>query len=176
MTRLAVLASGIQDEIAHYQHDDCWIHADKLSAKLDLWHAALPPDLHLAALNKQEKTLTLVQERSLCLVHILYIDARLQLYCRLFKASHHAAREKEQQMQNQDMKVEQAQEHEHEHEHEQEQASPSLEGLLQKAPRHISDVNTDFAVQLARIASLLYNEHAIFTRCWLVMYVPNHTT
>lgn len=170
MTRLAVLASGIQEEIAHYKHGDCWIHATKLSAKLDLWHAALPPDLHLAALNKQEKTLTLVQERSLCLVHILYIDARLQLYCRLFKASNHASRGKEQQMQNQDTKEERSQEHE------QEQAPPPLEALLQKAPRHISDVNTDFAVQLARIASLLYNEHAIFTRCWLVMYVPpNHT-
>lgn len=150
ITRLALLASGIQGEVAHYQPGDCWIHANKLSSKLDLWHQALPPDLHLAVLNKQEKTLTLFQERALCLMHMLYIDARLQLYCRLFKASHHAEKE--------DL--------------EQEQNSPSIEDLFQKVPRHISEVHTDFAVQLARIASLLYSEQAIFTRCWLVMYVP----
>lgn len=155
MTRLALLASGIQEEMAHYQHDDRWTHANKLSSKLDLWHAALPPDLHLAALNKEGKTLTLVQERALYLMHMLYIDARLQLYCRLFKASHHASPGDKQERQE-----------------EQEQDSPSLEGLFQKVPRHISDVHTDFAVQLARIASLLYNEKAIFTRCWLAMYVP----
>lgn len=156
MTRLALLASAIQEEMAHYQHDDCWTHANKLSSKLDLWHAALPPDLHLAALNKQGKTLTLVQERALYLMHMLYIDARLQLYCRLFKASQHASPGDKQ---------ERAQE-------QQEQDSLPLEGLFQKVPRHISDFHTDFAVQLARIASLLYNEKAIFTRCWLAMYVP----
>lgn len=152
MTRLALLASGIQEEMAHYQHDDCWTHANKLSSKLDLWHAALPPDLHLAALNKQGKTLTLVQERALYLMHMLYIDARLQLYCRLFKASHHPSPGDKQERQE-----------------EQEQDSLSLEGLFQNVPRHISDVHTDFAVQLARIASLLYNEKAIFTRCWLAI-------
>ncbi|KAL4898829.1 hypothetical protein BDW74DRAFT_184353 [Aspergillus multicolor] len=151
MTKLAILASGIQNEMVLFKAD-YWAHADRLSLQLDLWHQSLPPQLHLAALNKPEKGVTILQERAIYLMHMLYIDSRLQLYCQLFKASgenrdgtgiglHQIAPD----------------------------SRLSLETLFKQVPKHICDMHTNFSIQLARMITLMFSHEAIMTRCWLVI-------
>ncbi|KAI9376312.1 hypothetical protein BJX61DRAFT_419542 [Aspergillus egyptiacus] len=157
ITKLTLIASGIQDEMAHYQRQpqcDYWAHADELAGRLDKWFRDLPADLHLISLNTERQTVPVLQERALYLMHMLYIDMRLQLYCQLFKAS--------QQSQSSSCASAQIQGRR--------DSNPSLEKIFSKVPQHISDLHTGFAIQLARIVSLLYNHGAIMTRCWLAIH------
>ncbi|KAL4757333.1 Zn(II)2Cys6 transcription factor [Aspergillus foveolatus] len=151
MTKLALLASGIQDEMVLRQAD-YWAHADRLSLKLDLWHQGLPPQLHLAALNKPEKSVTVLQERAIYMMHMLYIDSRLQLYCQLLKASQSGTN-------GTGIGADQFQQ----------DPGCSPETLFKQVPKHIYDVHTDFSIQLARIIMLMFSNEAIMTRCWLVI-------
>ncbi|KAL3462127.1 hypothetical protein BJX64DRAFT_148626 [Aspergillus heterothallicus] len=146
MTKLTIVASGIQDEISSYG-PDYWAHADVLSSRLDAWYQSLPPDLHLSALaipgnNPKQRRMNILQERALYLMHMLYIDMRLQLYCQLLKSSYVIAAEQEEGF---------------------------LERLFQQIPPQIADAHREFAMQLTRIVSLLFEENAIMTRCWLVI-------
>ncbi|KAL2813011.1 hypothetical protein BJX63DRAFT_432299 [Aspergillus granulosus] len=143
MTKLALIASEIQNEIVLCQQD-YWNHADPLSKKLDLWYQELPLELHLAALSKleEEKTVTILQKRGAYMMHMLYIDSRLQLCCQLLNAAQAF----------------------------QSDSDPLfLESLFNQAPGHFWDTNTGFAIQLSKILSLMFTNQAIMTRCWLVM-------
>ncbi|KAL2801578.1 hypothetical protein BJX63DRAFT_438688 [Aspergillus granulosus] len=143
MTKLALIASEIQNEIVLCQQD-YWNHADPLSKKLDLWYQELPLELHLAALGKLEgeRTVTILQKRGAYMMHMLYIDSRLQLCCQLLNAAQAS----------------------------QSNSVPFfLESLLNQVPGHFCDMHTGFAIQLSKILSLIFTNQAIMTRCWLVM-------
>ncbi|KAH8430979.1 fungal specific transcription factor domain-containing protein [Aspergillus melleus] len=144
MTRLVLVASEILAEMAECQDSSFWIHADRLAGQLDQWHQALPPELHLAALSSVDRTLT--QEKALYLMHMMYIDSRLQLYCRLLEGFQNCTGGPSPQ--------------------------PSvhlLGSLFNQVPKHMCETYTAFSIQLARIASLLYSQEVIMTRCWLVV-------
>ncbi|KAL4911183.1 hypothetical protein BDW74DRAFT_142520 [Aspergillus multicolor] len=145
MTKLTLLASGSQDEIAAHGAT-YWSHADTLSSRLNTWHHNLPPDLHLDALTRDDgkRSVTILQERALYLMHILYIDMRLQLHCQLIKASYvsHRGPEADENF---------------------------IERLFAQVPSQTLDAHMTFAVQLAGIVSLLFRETATMTRCWLVI-------
>lgn len=143
MTKLALLASQIQAKITPLR-DGSWSKADELSADLDKWYYSLPPDLQLATLTKQEEAVTSQQRYGIYLMHMLHVDMRLQLFCRLIKGF--AA-------------------------HREMQDLSFLETFYHQIPRQNLDDHKDFSIQLARIASLLYEEEAILARCWLVMYM-----
>ncbi|KAL4902117.1 hypothetical protein BDW74DRAFT_67162 [Aspergillus multicolor] len=151
MTRLSLLASGIKNEMVLFK-DNYWAHADRLSLQLDLWHQDLPLQLRLAALNKPEKGVTALQERAIYIIHVLYINSRLQLYCQLFKASQSGTNGTGISM--------------HQINH---NPRLSLETLFKQIPKHICDVYTDFSIQLARIITLMFSSEAIITRCWIVI-------
>jgi hypothetical protein len=150
MTKLILLASELQQEITSYG-PNYWSHADMLFARLDAWHTSLPPDLKLTALliNPHEHNrnpVTEYQMHALYLMHLLYIDIRLQLYRQLLTASC--------------TYITCAEEYE-----------ALSDSMFEKVPRHVANTTVGFAVQLTRIASLMYAESAISARCWLVMYV-----
>ncbi|KAJ1715637.1 hypothetical protein NYO67_2139 [Aspergillus flavus] len=137
MTKLALLASQIQAKITSLR-DGSWSKADEISADLDKWYYSLPPDLQLATLTKQEEAVTSQQRHGIYLMHMLHVDMRLQLFCRLIKgfATHREV-----------------------------QDLSSLETFYHKIPRQNLDDHKDFSIQLARIAALLYEEEAILARC-----------
>jgi hypothetical protein len=151
MTKLILLASEVQHEISSYG-PNYWSHADMLFARLDAWHTSLPPDLNLTVLlsNLHEhnyKPVTECQTHALYLMHLLYIDIRLQLYRQLLKASYTSIGCRG--------GVEDG---------------TFLDSVFKQVPRHIASTNVGFAVQLTRIASLMYAESTLSARCWLVMY------
>jgi hypothetical protein len=144
MTKLALIGSEIQNEIIS-SPQDYWSHADPLSVKLDLWYQELPPELHLAALSRleEEKTVTELQKRGTYMMHLLYIDSRLQLCCQLLNAAQMTWR-----------------------------SDPDplfLQTLCRQVPEAFFDIHTGFAIQLAKILRLMFTNQAIMTRCWVVM-------
>ncbi|KAL5341877.1 hypothetical protein BJX70DRAFT_395244 [Aspergillus crustosus] len=141
MIKLAMVASEIQDDIRQHEHSDR-SYVNELSAKLDAWYYSLSPDLHLAAPTKPDMTVTALQERAIYLMHILYIDLRLQLFCQLLKTSRGFAKD---------------------------QSQVSLEELFGQVPGHIRDDHTAFSIQLSRTISLLYDNKSIMARCWIVI-------
>ncbi|KAL3491541.1 hypothetical protein BJX62DRAFT_237138 [Aspergillus germanicus] len=149
ITKLVLLASDIQHIIPSHG-PDYWSHADMLFGRLDAWHASLPPGLYLTTLinnahDRSHERVTDCQKSALYLMHLLYIDMRLQVYRQLIKASYPNMPDAG--------GLQEA----------------LLENVFKQIPRHVADINVGFAVQLARIASLMYAESAIFARCWLVM-------
>jgi hypothetical protein len=152
MTKLILLASELQQGISPYG-PNYWSHADMLFARLDTWHTSLPPDLNLTTLlinthDRNDKPVTECQTHALYLMHLLYIDIRLQLYRQLLTASCTDI------------------------------TGPAGDGdeallgsVFQQIPGHVANTTVGFAVQLTRIVSLMYAESAISARCWLVMYV-----
>lgn len=142
MTRLALVSSGLQSEMAQSSQVD-WVHTEMLSTKLDQWYEDIPPALHIAALGASNKVMTDVQKRAIYMMHTLYIDSRLQLYCRLFKASQVSQRDSDPFL---------------------------LETLLKRTPLHFSKLHADYANTLARILSLMFDEGNLMTRSWLIMY------
>ncbi|KAL3459493.1 hypothetical protein BJX64DRAFT_291162 [Aspergillus heterothallicus] len=144
MTKLTLLAAGIQDETSSYgsNYDS---HADTLSTRLDSWYESLPPDLHLEALamsNPIARRKSNLQERAVNLMHLLHIDMRLQLYCQRLKARYVAGVESDEE---------------------------SLQTLFAQIPKPTADAHLEYAVQLAKIASHMYEQRAIVTRCWIAI-------
>ncbi|KAL2796610.1 hypothetical protein BJX66DRAFT_335854 [Aspergillus keveii] len=144
MTKLALIGSEIQNEIVS-SPQDYWSHANPLSVKLDRWYQELPAELHLAALSRieEEMTLTELQKRGTYMMHLLYIDSRLQLCCQLLNAAQTTSRE---------------------------DPDPFfLQALCRSVPEQFFDIHTGFAIQLAKILCLMFTNQAIMTRCWVVM-------
>ncbi|KAJ0425043.1 hypothetical protein BJY00DRAFT_275753 [Aspergillus carlsbadensis] len=149
MTKLALIGSEIQNEIVSSPLD-YWSHANPLSVKLDLWYQELPPELHLAALTAlgEEMTVTELQRRGTYMMHLLYIDSRLQLCCQLLNAAQMTSRARS----------------------EDSGSDPFfLETLCRQVPEPFFDMHTGFAIQLAKMLCLVFENQAIMTRCWVVM-------
>lgn len=146
MSKIALTSAQIY---AALQRTDqlAWPDTTKFTEMLDSWYHELPTSLHLAALVSPDNQLSLAQTRSLMLVHVIYLGTRLHLHQHLLKLiesrSQHSARVSG-------------------------QLEPSVTFQVPQVVRH---EYTGFAQQQARIISLLYQNKAVFTRCWLVMYV-----
>ncbi|RDW68940.1 uncharacterized protein DSM5745_08700 [Aspergillus mulundensis] len=141
MTKLALIACKTRDELP-LDNQDYWTGAEKLLSRLDIWHRELPANLHIAAISNTQVSVGVLQEKSLYIMHMLYMDTRIQLYGQLLKASCDS------------------------------DLAPTpdrLKTLLSEVPQHVAKFHAEFAVQIVRTASLLYERSAISTRCWLVV-------
>lgn len=74
-------------------------------------------------------------------MHMLYIDARITLYERIIRLS--LAQQKD--------------------------APDSTARGMFNLPEDIHQTYADYALQVARIVSILYEEENRFTRCWIIM-------
>ncbi|KAL2783308.1 hypothetical protein BJX66DRAFT_345039 [Aspergillus keveii] len=144
MTKLALLGSKARDELP-LDKQGYWILAEKVLKNFDSWHKELPFKLQLAALNVEQPQIGLLQEKSLYIMHMLHMDMRIQLYCQILKDFYRVDTERT------------------------ETKSRYLKSLLRKVPEHLSDNHTQFAIQIIRVTSILYERSAIATRCWLVI-------
>ncbi|KAL5335211.1 hypothetical protein BJX70DRAFT_401814 [Aspergillus crustosus] len=144
MTKLALLGSKARDELPLHGQE-YWILAEKVLSNFDSWHKQLPYNLQLAALNAEQPQIGILQEKSLYIMHMLYMDMRIQLYCQILKDFYRVNTEHT------------------------ETTSRYVESLFSKVPEHLSDIHTQYAVQIVRVTSLLYERSAITTRCWLVI-------
>jgi hypothetical protein len=64
-----------------------WLDVEKLSEKLDTWRQNLPNNLLLVSLLSQDHEVPLAVQRSLLVVHMLYLQARLIAYQRKIQQS-----------------------------------------------------------------------------------------
>jgi hypothetical protein len=64
-----------------------WLDVEKLSEKLDTWRQNLPSNLLLVSLLTQDHEVPLADRRSLLVVHMLYLQARLIAYQRKIQQS-----------------------------------------------------------------------------------------
>ncbi|KAJ0414311.1 hypothetical protein BJY00DRAFT_318937 [Aspergillus carlsbadensis] len=148
MMELILLAWDLQQEINYSRP------ADLLFARLDTWHMSLPSDLNLTALltathTRSAEPVIEPQRHALYLMHLLYMDVRLQLYRRLLKASYNytpSAGPRNKACEN-----------------------SYCSDMFKQLPSHVVETTVGFAVQVARIAALMYTDSGIFARCWLVI-------
>ncbi|KAL2852098.1 hypothetical protein BJY01DRAFT_244710 [Aspergillus pseudoustus] len=141
MAKLTVLAARIQDEMSTYRFDYS-SHADQLSLALDTWHKDLPAEFHLQEpfISKPSARRTRdVHERALCLMHILHLDTRLQLYWQRLKASGVLGAERD---------------------------AGFLVHFFDEHSRKITDINVGYAIQLSKIASHIHTNAATLARSW----------
>jgi predicted ATP-dependent Lon-type protease len=64
-----------------------WLDVEKLSEKLDTWRQNLPSNLLLVSLLSQDHEVHLADRRSLLMVHMLHLQARLIAYQRKIQQS-----------------------------------------------------------------------------------------
>lgn len=139
MTAVGVLSAGVLREV--FLPDALsLVNTRKHQAKILEWIHNLPPTMQFGSLS-HENGLTLVQRRSIYLIHLNSLGALLLLYRRhLFYLS---TRHKDSEW--------------------------TLDGDVGEAVRYAEDA-VDVATHTARLVHLLLVEKIIFKRCWLVIY------
>lgn len=147
MSKIALISAQIYADLQSLDKLT-WQDTTKFTDMLDSWYHELPTSLHLAALLSPANPLSLAQTRSLMLVHVIYLGTRLHLHQHLLKLIEL-----------------------------QDQRSGGVSTQIESSaacqvPQMVRYEYTGFAQQQARIITLLYQNKAVFTRCWLVMYVP----
>ena len=146
MSKIALTSAQIYTELQGIGSFS-WTDTARFTHMLDGWYHELPKSLHLTALISPDNQLSVPETRSLLLVHVTYLGTRLLLYQHLLKVV------KLQSQSSGALGTETA----------------SNEGFY--VPQTVRQEYTGFAQQQARVISILYQNNAVFTKCWLVMYV-----
>lgn len=140
MTAVGVLGAGILREV-FLPEELSLVNTRKHQAKVLEWIRNLPPTMQFGSLSHADSGLTVVQRRSIYLIHLNSLGALLLLYRRhLFYLS---TRQRDGEW--------------------------PLDGDVQEALRYADDA-VDVATHTARLVHLLLAEKIIFKRCWLVIY------
>jgi hypothetical protein len=139
MSKIALMTAQIYSKFPHSDRLS-WRDIEQLSTELDIWRQELPEELRLQNLVSGSRTvgIPVSQKRALMLVHMVYIGTRLLLY-------QHMIRQSQQPV-----------------------TDISEASRLLQMPENIHRDYTEFAQQLARVISLLYQDKSLFMRCWLI--------
>ncbi|OAP54122.1 hypothetical protein AYL99_11657 [Fonsecaea erecta] len=139
MTSIGVLTAGILQDV-FLPNELSFIATRTYKLKLLGWFSELPAVMQLDSL-LHNHSLTLVQRRSIFLVHLNYLGALLLLYRRhaIYLSTIHR------------------------------DDSWKLDGDVDEALNYAKDA-VQAATQSSRIFALLLSEQALFKRCWLVTY------
>lgn len=139
MTTVGVLAAGILREV--FLPEQLSLESTrKHQMKILDWIDKLPPTMQFGSLS-HDIGLTLIQRRSIYLIHLNSLGAMLLLYRR--HLLYLSTRQRDDPW--------------------------GLDGDVDEALRYAEDA-VDVATQAARVVHLLLSEKAIFKRCWLVIY------
>jgi len=144
MSKIALTSAQIYTELQGIGSFS-WTDTARFTHMLDGWYHELPKSLHLTALISLNNQLSVPETRSLLLVHVTYLGTRLLLYQHLLKVV------KLQSQGSGGLRTETA----------------SNEGFY--VPQMVRQEYTGFAQQQARVISILYQNNAVFTKCWLVI-------
>ncbi|KAL4902100.1 hypothetical protein BDW74DRAFT_181263 [Aspergillus multicolor] len=143
MAKLSLIASNVYQQMSA-PGQLLWDSIGTLLEHINHWHRTLPPEMHLSVLNRmEEEKITKLHERALYLMHGLFMDTCLLVYCRVIKSQWRAARSQDGQA--------------------------CLELLFKGMPEQIHTEYTQYAIQLSRTVSLLHAREYLMTRCWVAI-------